>query len=96
MERSKGFRTKSRERLKKKPRKRGMPPLSKVMQEFKVGDRVHILLEPSIHKGMPHPRFKGLTGTVLERRGDSYVIEVRDGKKFKKIISRPEHLKLQM
>ena len=56
-------------------------------------DRVIIRQDSSSQKGMPHVRFKGSSGVVLGRRGDSYLVEVRMGGKKKTIISRPEHLK---
>ncbi|MFQ5891282.1 MAG: 50S ribosomal protein L21e [Candidatus Methanofastidiosia archaeon] len=95
MERSKGFRSKTRGKLKKRARARGMISLSRILSDFKVGERVSVVIEPSIHKGMPHPKFQGLTGKVLEKRGNSYLIEIRDGGKLKRVISRPEHLKGQ-
>ncbi len=95
MERSKGSRSKTRYKMKKKPRQRGLPPLSRILQEFENGQFVHIDIEPSIHKGMPHPKFQGKTATVKEKRGNSYVLDIRDGSKHKTIIARPEHLKPQ-
>jgi large subunit ribosomal protein L21e len=42
---------------------------------------------------MPHPRFKGKTGRIIEKRGKSYIVQILDGNKAKKLIARPEHLK---
>jgi large subunit ribosomal protein L21e len=42
---------------------------------------------------MPHHRFKGLAGHIVGKRGKSYIVEIADGNKVKKLISRPEHLK---
>ncbi|MGD2250036.1 MAG: 50S ribosomal protein L21e [Candidatus Methanofastidiosia archaeon] len=95
MERSKGTRSGTRRKMRKSPRQRGLPPLSRILQTFEVGQHVHIDIEPSIHRGMPHPRFQGRTGTVKEIRGSSYVLEVKDGSKYKTIIARPEHLRPQ-
>jgi large subunit ribosomal protein L21e len=50
-------------------------------------------MEPSSHKGMPYPKFKGAVGKVISRRGRSYVVEINIGDSKKMIISRPEHLK---
>jgi large subunit ribosomal protein L21e len=95
MERSKGIRSKTRGKLKKKPRQRGLPALSRILQEFESGQYVHIDIEPSIHRGMPHPKFQGKTALVKEKRGSSYVLEIKDGSKRKTIIARPEHLQPQ-
>jgi len=92
---SKGFRRSTRNKLSKKSRKKGMFPITRSLATFELGQKVHIAIEPSVHKGMPHPRFQGKTGTVLERRGRSYLLEIREGDAKKVIISRPEHLKAQ-
>ena len=86
---SRGFRTKTRRKLRQKVR----PSITKFLQEFRRGQKVIILPEPSSHLGMPHPRFKGKSGKIIEKRGRSYLIEILDGNKVKKIIARPEHLK---
>ncbi|MDE1860980.1 MAG: hypothetical protein KGH72_04675 [Candidatus Micrarchaeota archaeon] len=42
---------------------------------------------------MPHPRYKGRVGTVIERRGDSYVVQVAVSKSTtRKIIVPQMHL----
>ena len=92
--RSKGFRSKTRHRLQKHPRDRGNPPPSHSLRDYPPGTRVAINLNPSVHNGMPHPRFQGLTGDVVERRGDAFVIELYQKNKLKTVIARPEHLRL--
>lgn len=95
MKRSRGFRSKTRHKLKKKAREKGDLPVSRIIQEFKEGDSVSIVIEPSIQKGQPHPRFHGKTGVVVENRGRSYLVEIQDGNAIKRVISRPVHLILQ-
>jgi len=92
---SRGTRRKSRYKLKKSIRERGLSPPSRAIQEFKAGQRVHIDIDPGVHKGMPHPKFHGRTAKVLGRRGRAYILEVRDGNMMKRIIAHPQHLKLQ-
>ncbi len=92
--RSKGLRSKSRGKLTKHPRQRGLSPVSMAVQEFPPGSKVAIILDPSVVKGQPHPRFHGRVGIVQERRGRAYVVEVSDGGSRKSIISRPEHLRV--
>lgn len=92
--RSKGFRSKTRHMLAKHPRDRGNPPPSHALRDYPPGTKVAVTLNPSVHKGMPHPRFQGLTGNVIERRGDAFVIELLAKNKLKTIIARPEHLRL--
>jgi large subunit ribosomal protein L21e len=92
--RSKGFRSKTRHKLQKPARHRGPPPVTHSLRAYEPGTKVAIVLNPSIHTGMPHPRFQGLTGTVVERRGGSFVLRVLVGNKPKVLISRPEHLRV--
>lgn len=89
--RSRGFRVKTREKFKQKPAYR--PGLTKFLQEFKKNQKVVISQEPSSHKGMPHSRYKGRVGTIAGSRGRSYIVEIVDGGKIKKVIARPEHLR---
>ncbi|MGA2783532.1 MAG: 50S ribosomal protein L21e [Candidatus Bathyarchaeia archaeon] len=92
MRRSKGYRSRTRSLLRKRPRERGKIGLSRILRTYQNGEKVTILLEPSVHKGMPHRRYHGRVGIVQERRGRSYVVNVEMGKQTKQIIARPEHL----
>ncbi len=87
---SKGFRSRTRKKLKQKLKK---PTITKFLQKFEVGEKVLIHPEPSSHRGMPFPRFKGKVGEVIEKRGECYMVKVRDGDKEKKVIVAPEHLR---
>ncbi len=90
----KGFRHRTRKLLRKHIRERGaIPPLSLLLHEYKVGDKVHIKINPAIHKGMPHRRYHGKTGTIIGKRGKCYIVEVYLGNKRKTIIVRPEHIR---
>ena len=92
MRKSKGLQSKSRSTLKKEPRKKGKTGLSKLLHEYKSGDKVVIRVDSGVHKGMPHRRYLGKIGTVIDRRGGSYLIGVKQGEAVKEIIVRPEHL----
>ena len=91
VKRSRGFRSGTRRKLRQKPSRR--PAITKYLRIFRIGEKVTIFQEPASQKGMPFPRYKGKVGSVVEMRGKSYLVEIVDGKKKKKIISRPEHLK---
>lgn len=93
MGRSRGLRRKTRQRLRKPPRERGMQPLGRLLREYKAGDKVVIKIDPSVHKGMPHSRYHGKVGDVEERRGRAYVVKLKEGGKTKTLIVRPEHIK---
>jgi large subunit ribosomal protein L21e len=88
---SRGPRKRTRNLLKIRTRER--LPITCYIQEFKLGSKVVIKPNPTSHKGMPFRRFFGKTGTVMDKRGKSYIIKIKDGNKEKNIISRPEHLK---
>ena len=89
---SKGYYTGARRVLKKKPRERGKPKLGKLLVEYATGSQVIVKMDSSVQKSLPHKRFHGKIGTVLEKRGRGYVVSVTDGNAVKKIIVRSEHL----
>jgi large subunit ribosomal protein L21e len=95
MAKTHGTRRKSRYKLKKTVREKGLSPISRAIQEFHEGDIVNIDLDPSIQNGMPHPKFQGRTGKVMSQRGRAYIVEVRDGGLMKEVIILPEHLTSQ-
>ena len=90
-----GMRKKSRDKLSKTIRSSGISPVVRAIQEFDTGSKVHVLIDPSIHKGMPHPRFHGKTAEVVGKRGRAFVLKVTDGDATKTLITLPEHLKAQ-
>ena len=92
MKGSKGFRTGTRHLLEKEPRERGKIHLSKLLYEYEPGTRVVIKIDSSTQKGMPHRRYHGKIGTIINKRGRSYVVSVSQGDALKEIIARPEHL----
>ncbi len=73
---------------------RKKPTITTFMQEFSVGDVVHVNFLSS--SPFPNPRFQGRTGIIEQKRGRSYVVKVNDGNKVKKLSLRPEHLKLEV
>jgi large subunit ribosomal protein L21e len=92
LRKSKGYRTGTRRLLSKHPRERGKIRLSKLLQEYQPGSQVVIKIDSSVQKGMPHKRFHGKIGTVVDKRGRSYVVNVSQGDALKEIIVRPEHM----
>lgn len=89
---SKGIRKGTRNKFRKSPRERGVPPVTQQLKSFEIGEKANIVINSSIHKGQPHVRFHGLTGTVIGKQGDAYVLDVKAGNKHKKIISNRVHL----
>ncbi len=59
VQRSKAIRSKSRNKLRKKPRERGMSSITRALQQFDEGESVYIVIDTSIHKVMTSIHFKG-------------------------------------
>jgi len=78
--------------MRKKPRTHGISSITRGLQEFDIGTKVSIDIDSGVHKGMPHHRFQGFTGTVEGTQGNSYVVGIVVGKKPKTLVVRPEHL----
>ena len=90
---SKGIMEKSRQKLRRRVRERGLSPITRALRSFQLGEKATIVIDSSLQSGWPHHRFHGLTGTVVEKRGRAYVLDVRFGGKIKQAIVAPEHLK---
>jgi len=86
--RSRGLRSGTRKKL-----AGGRFSIAEALQDFKPNDQVIIKVNPSVHRGMPQPRFQGRLATVVEKRGNAFVVEIKDGNKTKQLISKPEHLR---
>ena len=73
-------------------RGRSRSTVAESVRTFKIGDKVLISPKASI-SGMPHLRYANRHGIVVEKRGRSYVVEVKDGKKTKKLVTGPIHMR---
>jgi ribosomal protein L21E len=77
----------------KKPvRTRGKIQLSKYFQELKEGDFVAISREKSVPVNF-NKRLQGITGIVEGKRGRAQIVKVKEGRKEKRILVEPIHLK---
>ena len=85
----------TRGKLSNDPRERGASPPQRAIQEYDIGQKVHLKIDPSVSEGRFHPRFDGHTGTVVGTQGRAFKIEISDGGKDKTLIARPAHLKAQ-
>ena len=86
--RARGYLSKATRKLKKRKKL----TVVDFMREFSVGERVIIKPKPFYKSAIPHMRYRGKPGVVIEQRGSCYLVEVRDGGKTRKIISHPIHL----
>ena len=89
---SKGYYAGTRSLLKKPTREKGKPNIGKILQEYKPGSQVIIKMDSSVQKSMPHKRFHGKIGIIMDKRGRGYVVSVPQGNSVKEIIVRSEHL----
>jgi len=62
------------------------------IKSFKSGDTVAIVPKGS-QKNIPHPRYKGKVGKVIERRGSAYVVELNVFRAKKRLVVPVLHLK---
>jgi len=72
---------------------KGKKGLSRLMTDYKAGQKVVIDIEPSQPKGMPHRRFQGRVGIVKEIRKRSLLLSLMVGQKEKRPIVRLEHVR---
>jgi large subunit ribosomal protein L21e len=91
--RTHGFRVGTRKKMTKATRDKGKVRIRSVLQEFKPEETVLIKVDSAYHKGLPHKRFFGKQGKVIEKRGKAYVVKLKDGGKEKHIICAPIHLR---
>jgi len=95
MPNSHGPQKKTRHKLQNDPRERGTSPPQQAVEKFDAGDSVHLSLDPSVQEGRFHPRFNGLTGTVVAQQGKAYKVEITDGDVEKTVIVKPAHIEAQ-
>ncbi len=61
------------------------------IKQFNIGDKVAIIPKGNV-KDAPHPRYKGKIGTVTGKRGQAYIVKVRDFNAEKVLIVPNRHL----
>ncbi len=89
---SKGYCAGSRSLMKKPLRAKGKPKLTKFLYEYENGASVIIKIDSAQQKAMPHRRFHGKVGQVIDKRGRGYIVRVAQGDSTRDIIVRTEHL----
>ena len=76
----------------KKQREQGKIKLSRYFQDFEKGDRVAVIRELAVQPRFPS-KLQGRSGMVDGKRGQSYIVKIKDLKKEKTYIIHPVHLK---
>ena len=95
MPNSNGPRSNTRNKLRNEPRERGTSPPQRAVEEYEVGEKVHLSIDPSVPDGRYHPRFDGRTGEVTGQLGTAYTVAVTDGGIEKTLIVKAAHLRRQ-
>ena len=72
---------------------RERPTVTKLLKTYEAGQTVQMVINCSVHKGMPFRRFHGLTGTVLGMQGRAVHIAVMQGSQHCELFVNPIHLK---
>ncbi|PSP52838.1 50S ribosomal protein L21e [Halobacteriales archaeon QH_7_68_42] len=95
MPNSNGPRSNTRNKLRNEPRERGTSPPQRAVEEYEVGEKVHLSIDPSVPDGRYHPRFDGRTGEVTDQQGTAYTVAITDGGTEKTLIVKAAHLRRQ-
>ncbi len=86
---SHGFRHKSRKVMtKKNPR-----GVSFLLREYHEGEQALVIIDPRQHKGLPHRRYHGKVGKIINVGRRAVTIHVKLGNKTKTLITRFDHIK---
>jgi large subunit ribosomal protein L21e len=92
MKPSKGYRAGTRSLSRKPVREKGKPKLTKFLYEYENGASVIIKIDSAQQKALPHRRFHGKIGKVIDKRGRGYIVQVALGDSIRDLIVRTEHL----
>ena len=77
-------------------RSKKRPTINDFVQNLNMGEKVFVNIQPNIkNQGYPYIRYQGTCGTIVGKRGDAYMVQVRDKKKQKVLLLKPVHLKKQ-
>ena len=76
----------------KQMKTKGKIKLSQYFQAFKTGDRVTVIRELALRPKFPK-QLQGRSGVIDSKRGDSYLVKIKDLNKEKTYIIHPVHLK---
>ena len=84
-----GFRHKSRNVMTKSA-PRGV---SFLLREYQIGQQALVIIDPRQHKGLPHRRYHGKVGRVINVGRRSVTLDIKLGNKTKTLITRLDHIK---
>ncbi len=87
---ARGKRAKTRNKLKRRYR---ALTINKILPDFQTGQTVQIVIDSSVHSGMPSHRFQGLTGKIFGKQGKVYCVAIKNGNQDLELFVHPAHLK---
>ena len=87
---ARGTRAKTRAKFARKSKQRAT--VNKLVQDFVVGERVKVIIDSSIHSGLPNKRYQGSTGVVLGKQGRLFNVKVRKGSLIRQLLVSAAHL----
>ena len=97
MGKSRGYRARTRDKFSRPFRRNGAIRMKNYLEKIKVGEYVDIIVDGSIHAGMPHLFYHGRTGRVFNVNPKSLGViinkEVRNRIIEKRLNIRREHLR---
>jgi large subunit ribosomal protein L21e len=67
--------------------------INKILADFAIGQIVHMNIDPSVHSGLPHSRYQGLTGIVVAKQGKVFCVRLNNGNQSLDLFVHPAHLK---
>jgi large subunit ribosomal protein L21e len=65
--------------------------VSATIKSFNIGDNV-VIVPKGCFKNIPHPRYRGKVGKVIEKRGAAYVVKVNVFNTTRKLVVPVIHL----
>lgn len=83
---------KTRYKFKLNYRQKGKISLTRYFQNLNNGDRVALKINSAVQDGRFYPRFHGLIGKVVGKKGECYEVKIHDGNKEKLLRVHPIHL----
>jgi len=92
-----GYKSKTRHLFAKKFRRHGVPAVATILTNYKVGQYVDVVADPSVRAGMPHKYYHGRTGIVwnVTPRGVGVIVNKPHRNRIlrKRICVRAEHVR---
>ncbi len=67
--------------------------VSFMLREYHEGDRALVIIDPRLHKGLPHRRYHGKGGIVRNVGRRAVILDIKLGNKTKTLITRFDHIK---